>query len=113
MSRIEDALKKARLIRSMSEKIENTYGTPSYDSHDNGINVLVISDDLSISCLVRNLQSLSEAEVIVSNDIAHGMRTFLEQRPIAINDFELRFTAFMLDTLCCCYDREAKEVSNG
>jgi hypothetical protein len=113
MSRIEDALKKARFIRSLLEKNESTNGTPDADSHDNGIDVLVISDDLSISCLVRNLQSLSQAEVIVSNNIAHGMRTLLEQRPIAVDDFELRFTAFMLDTLCCCYGREAKDVSTG
>jgi len=113
MSRIEDALKKARYIRSIFEKKESTHGTPDADSHDNGIKILVISDDLSISCLVRNLQSLSLAEVIVSNNIAHGMRTLQEQRPIAINDFELRFTALMLDTLCCCYGRESEDVSDG
>jgi hypothetical protein len=113
MSRIEDALNKARFLQSLLEKNERISGTPDADSHDNGINVLVISDDLSISCLVRNLQSLSHAEVIVSDNIAHGMRTLLEQQTVVINDFELRFTALMLDTLCCCCGREAKDVYIG
>jgi|GEM_PF-2897288 hypothetical protein len=112
MSRIEDAFNRARYLRSIFEK-ERTHGTPDADSHDNGINVLVISDDLSISCLVRNLQSLSQAEVVVSNNIAHGMRTLLGQQPIAINEFELRFMALMFDTLCCYYGREAKDVCTG
>lgn len=109
MSRIEDALNKARYIRSIFEKKESSNGSPGTDSLDNGINVIVISQDLSISCLVRNLQSLTQADVIVTSDIAHGMRTLLEQRPETINDFELSFTALMLDTLCRCYGRETED----
>jgi hypothetical protein len=48
MSRVEDALNRARYLRSIFEK-ERTDGTPDADSHDNGINVLVISDDLPIA----------------------------------------------------------------
>jgi hypothetical protein len=113
MSRIEDALNKARYKRSLFDKKEIAAGSAGTDSHDNGIDVLVISHDQSISFLVRNLQSLAQADVIVSNNIAHGMMTLLEQRTVAINDFELRFTALMLDTLSCCYGREAKSISSG
>lgn len=112
MSRIEDALNRARFIRGIFDKNECSEGSPEADSHDNGINVLVISGDLTISCLVRNLQSLSQADVIVSDNIAHGMRTLLEQRPASINDYELRFTAVMLDTLCC-YGRETRDAGEG
>lgn len=113
MSRIEDALNKARCKRSILEKKEIAAGLAGTDTHGNGINVLVISHDQSISCLVSNLQSLTQADVIVSNNIANGMRTLLEQRTVAINDFELRFTAMMLDTLSCCYGREAENISSG
>ncbi len=113
MSRIEDALNKARCIRSIFEHKESAAVPPRADYRDSGINVLVISGDRTISCLVRNLQSLSQAEVIVSDNIAQGMRTLLEQRPVAINDYELRFTAVMLDTLCCCYGREKQDIRVG
>ncbi len=113
MSRIEDALNKARYKRSIFEKKEIAAGSAGADFHDSGINVLVISHDQSISCLVRNLQSLAQADVLVSNNIANGMRTLLEQRNVAINDFELRFTALMLDTLSCCYGWEAENTSTG
>jgi len=106
MSRIEDALNKARYMRSISGISESIPGSPGPCALDNGINVLVISQDLSISCLVRNLQSLTQAEVIVTSDIAHGMRELLEQIPATVNDSELSFTALMLDTLCCCYVRK-------
>jgi len=112
MSRIEDALNRARYIRGIFDTNGSSQRSPGADSHDNGINVLVISDDLTIACLVRNLQSLSQADVIVSDNIAHGMRTLLEQRPLAINDHELRFTAVMLNTLCC-YGRETRGAGEG
>lgn len=113
MSRIEDALNKARYVRSISGISGSIPKSPGPCAPDNGINVLVISRDLSISCLVRNLQSLTQADVIVSSNIAHGRRALLEQKPETINDSELSFTALMLDTLCCCYGREPENVVAG
>ncbi len=102
MSRIEDALKNALLSRSIIEKGENVQEQRTYTTPDIGINVLIISRDLRISELVNNLQSLSQAEIITSHDIALGMKSFFEKRPIEIDDYELKFTAMMLDSLCCC-----------
>ena len=50
--------------------------------------------------LVDSLQSLSEAEIITSDDIVRGMNSLLEKRFIEMDSYELRFTARMLDNLC-------------
>jgi hypothetical protein len=99
MSRIEDALKKAQLLREIIK--EPKWGQEPQDTQDNGINVLVISRDPHIQNLVDSLQSLSQAEIIASDDIAQGMNFFLEKRFIEMEIYELRFTARMLDNLCC------------
>ncbi len=102
MSRIEDALKNALLSRSIIENGESVQEQRSSTASDIGINVLIISRDLHISKLINNLQSLSQAEIITSHDIALGMKSFFEKRPIEIDEYELKFTALMLDSLCCC-----------
>jgi hypothetical protein len=113
MSRIEDALKNAQIFRRIIENNECIQKPPSAPSQVEGINVLIISSDLSLPCLVKNLQPLSQAEIIVSEDIVCGMEKFLENSPVMINGFELRFTALMLDTLCCCYGREPSEADKS
>ena len=98
MSRIEDALKKAQLLRELIK--EPKWGQEPQDSQENRINVLIISRDPHIQNLIDSLQSLSQAEIITSNDIVQGMNFFLEKRFIEMDRYELRFTARMLDNLC-------------
>ncbi len=99
MSRIEDALKKAQLLRELIK--EPKWGQEPRDSQDERINVLIISRDPHMQKLVDSLQSLSEAEIITSDDIVRGMNSLLEKRFIEMDSYELRFTARMLDNLCC------------
>ncbi len=98
MSRIEDALKKAQLLRELIK--EPKWGQEPQDSQEERINVLIISRDSHIRHLVDSLQSLSQAEIITSGDIVQGMNFFLEKRLIKMDKYELRFTARMLDNLC-------------
>ncbi len=99
MSRIEDALKKAQLLRELIK--EPKWGHEPQDSRDNGINVLIISRDPHMQHLIDSLQSLSQAEIMASDDIVKGMNYFLEKRLIRMDEYELRFTARMLDNMCC------------
>jgi len=101
MSRIEDALKKARLLRSLLEESEWSQEPQGSLTSDNGINVLIISRDPRVADLINSLQSLLQAEIITSDDIAQGMNSFLEKRFIEIDKYELKFTARMLNNLCC------------
>jgi hypothetical protein len=100
MSRIEDALKKARLLRSIMED-KNDRGTLDIQQQERGINVLVISSDPRISIFVDNIQSLSDGDIIASDTIAKGMKSLFEKSSGKINECEIRFTARMLEMLCC------------
>lgn len=100
MSRIEDALKKARLLRSLMED-KNDLGTRDIQGRERGINVLVISRDPRISIFVENIQSLSTDDIIASDTIVKGMKSLSEKSADRINEYELRFTARMLEILCC------------
>jgi hypothetical protein len=109
MSRIEDALKNAILSRSILEEQGRVRDRQDSLNTDNGINILIISRDLHISKLINNLQSLSEAELIASDDIALGMKFFFDKVPIKIDEYELRFTALMLENLCRHCERTASD----
>ncbi len=109
MSRIEEALAKAVFARSITEKqgkLNKGHGSQTQDSE---ISILIISRDLRISELVNNLRSLSDAEIITSDNIVLGIRSLFERRPIEIDDYELKFAAVMLDNLCCYYGNAASD----
>ena len=101
MSRIEDALSKARLLRSIVENNDKARMPRSNLEKEPGINVLIISRDPHISNIINNISSLSQDEIIVSDNIVKGMKSLFEEWPVEIDEYELKFTARMLDLLCC------------
>ncbi len=109
MSRIEEALKNALLSRNITEKQERVHEPRSSQRPDRGINVLIISRDLHISKLINHLRPLSYAEIITSDNIAPGIKSLFERRPIEIDEYELKFTALMLDYLCCYCESAASD----
>ncbi|NVN93019.1 MAG: hypothetical protein HXX11_20825 [Desulfuromonadales bacterium] len=101
MSRIEDALRKAQLLRSLIEDKDKAIVPWDMQGQERGINVLIISRDPHMSTIVNNLQSLSEGEIIASDTVVRGMASLFEKRPMEVNEHEVRFAAQMLDALCC------------
>ncbi len=99
MSRIEDALKRARLLRSIMED-RDVRETRESQHRERGINVLIISKDPRLSTIVENIRSLSSGDIIASDTIAKGMRSLSEKSINKIDEYELRFTARMLEMLC-------------
>lgn len=100
MSRIEDALRKAQLLRSLIEDKDKAIVPWDAREQERGIDVLIISSDPHISNIVNNLQSLSDGEIITSDTVVKGMTSLFEKRPLEVHEHEVRFAAQMLDALC-------------
>lgn len=101
MSIIEDALRKARLLRNAIKNNDNALAPRSIQEQERGINVLIISNDPNISNIINNIQSFSPGDIIVSDNIVEGMISLFEKHPCEMNGCELRYTALMLNEFCC------------
>ena len=101
MSRIEVALRKAQLLRSINESNDKPQLPLSVLEQESGIYVLILSRDPNISNIINNIQSLYQGDIISSDNIVKGMKSLFEKSPVKIDDYELKFTARMLDMLCC------------
>lgn len=101
MSRIEEALENAVRLRNLKEAVETGHAPAGRDLAEAGINVLIISEDNRLSGLIHHLQSILHGDIIAATDVIQGMKFFFADNPMAIDEYELKFTAMMLDDLCC------------
>jgi len=101
MSRIEDALKKAQQLREIRKSGDMAQLPLNAQEQEKGIFVLIMSKDPNISNIVNNIQSLYHGDITSSDNIAKGMQSLFEKRAVEVDEYELRFTARMLDMLCC------------
>ena len=101
MSRIEDALRKARQLREINESNTKVQMPLSVQEQEKGIYVLILSKDPNISNIVSNIQSLYHGDITSSDNIVKGMQSLFEKWDVEVDEYELKFTARMLDMLCC------------
>ena len=101
MSRIENALKKAQLLRGILDDKNRIFQQDVQAGQERGINVLIVSRDPRLSATINNIQTLLPSDIVTAGDVVKGLESMFEKSPQQINKQELQFTALMLDALCC------------